>query len=493
MTLFAITMVRNEMPLLPLTLANLLSQGVDRVLIADHNSTDDTLGWLRRAEKADGRITVIDHKNHAFNQAAVVSSLARMATVLGATWILPFDADEFWMAADRSERLSDVLASETLGRVEAMAVRLENFAAPFDCDEFHLSDLPRFTHRFAPTAPVTTDDLTAFQQGARAFISCAYPDKFIIRATSSVLVGAGAHSVASIADPAVDGVSTDVRCLHLPLRCKRFLYARLAHGQLLKSSGYPDWHGWQNQMLVGLDTEQDLDRIWAVNSYDSTGHNPAAGGEVFILDDSLAELYRKVSTHPLLDPGIASGGPAGDSSPDLSASWLAVAEGLRLETEASNEELRSLRVTVLSRLETEAGSLRSQVGSLQTELGSREAEVASLLAEVRSLQTELGAREAEVASLLAEVRSLQTELGSREAEVASLRAEVRSLQTELGSRQAELSSRQAELASREAELASMQDANRTLQEELHWLRNSRVFRWSRPVRKAYHGLLRHRT
>jgi hypothetical protein len=54
--LCAIAMVHDEMPLLPLTLANLLDQGVDRVLIAEHNSTDGTLDWLRSAEKMDARI-----------------------------------------------------------------------------------------------------------------------------------------------------------------------------------------------------------------------------------------------------------------------------------------------------------------------------------------------------------------------------------------------------------------------------------------------------
>jgi len=59
--------------------------------------------------------------------------------------------------------------------------------------------------------------------------------------------------------------------------------------------------------------------------------------------------------------------------------------------------------------------------------------------------------------------------------------------------QPELGSLQAEVGSLQAELASVRDANHDLQEELDRLRNSKVFRWSRPARKAYHVLLRHRT
>jgi hypothetical protein len=42
-----------------------------------------------------------------------------------------------------------------------------------------------------------------------------------------------------------------VRCLHVPLRSKCALAKKVAHGQALKAFGYPRWHGWQSQMLVG--------------------------------------------------------------------------------------------------------------------------------------------------------------------------------------------------------------------------------------------------
>jgi len=41
-----------------------------------------------------------------------------------------------------------------------------------------------------------------------------------------------------------------------------------------------------------------------------------------------------------------------------------------------------------------------------------------------------------------------------------------------------------------AEVASLSEANRALKEELYWLRHSRVFRWSSPLRKAYHTVRR---
>ena len=414
--IFAITMVRNEMPLLPLTLANLLTQGVDRVLVADHNSTDDTLNWLLCAEAADSRITVIAHETQAYNQAAVISSLARIAAASGAAWILPFDADEFWIAADPASRLSDLLGSARLEGVEAVGVTPENFAAPFDCDEFHLSDLPRFTQRCAPTELADTDDLSAFRQGLRSFVSYGWPNKLIIRASPEILIGPGAHTVPSIADAHTLGVSDAIRCLHIPLRCKRFLNTKMTHGQSLKSSGYPARHGWQNQMLVNLDSDQDLDRIWAINSYDSAGHDATAGRtEVYIPDESLAKLYHELSRHPLLNPEIASKGRAGESAGWLSTACLAVTETLMLDRETSSVELRQLRTTGIPRLEGEVASLKAGLGSVKD------------------------------------------------------------------------ANRGLEDANR-----GLEDANRGLEVELVSLRNSRVFRWSRPVRRFYHQIVRHR-
>jgi hypothetical protein len=338
--LYAITMVHNEMPLLPLTLANLLSQGVDRILIADHNSTDGALTWLRAAAKTDERITVFAHHNPALNQAAVISSLARLAAALGATWIVPFDADEFWIAADPSLHLSDVLAAAGRSGVPAIRVKLENFAAPWDCNDFRLTDLSRFTHRFAGSDPVpVTDDLSVYQDGIRAFIACPWPDKLIIRSAPNVLVGPGAHTAPSTIIATEDAVSEHVRCLHLPLRSRRTLEKKAAHGQLLASSGYPKWHGWQSQMLVSIDHGRDLDRIWAANSYPVAGRDASAiTNEALLADNTLRDLYIKLSTHPLLHPLAISRASTEEGVDRVSTSWLAVAEALMLEAETPNAE-----------------------------------------------------------------------------------------------------------------------------------------------------------
>jgi chromosome segregation ATPase len=99
-----------------------------------------------------------------------------------------------------------------------------------------------------------------------------------------------------------------------------------------------------------------------------------------------------------------------------------------------------------------------------------------------------------VLALDREVRSLRRRLAQREQMLAGLNR--RLLQLERGDnglsgmQRAELRGPAAGHPSLQAELASVKDANRALQEELYWLRHSKVFRWSRPARKVYHVLRR---
>jgi hypothetical protein len=78
-----------------------------------------------------------------------------------------------------------------------------------------------------------------------------------------------------------------------------------------------------------------------------------------------------------------------------------------------------------------------------------------------------------------ELRQLRTTgIPRLEGEVASLKAGLGSVKD---------ANRGLEDANR-----GLEDANRGLEVELVSLRNSRVFRWSRPVRRFYHQIVRHR-
>ena len=92
--IWAVGMVRNEADIIGATVENLLDQGVERVVMADNGSTDDTAA---RAGAFDG-VTVVEDSCQAYYQSDKITLLARAAARAGAEWIVPFDADELWTA-----------------------------------------------------------------------------------------------------------------------------------------------------------------------------------------------------------------------------------------------------------------------------------------------------------------------------------------------------------------------------------------------------------
>jgi len=94
---WAVGLVRDEVDIVETVLANLLAQGVERVVVADNGSTDGTAAVVERLTRT-GPVTVLADRLPAHYQAEKLTLLAQAAARAGAGWILPFDADEVWLA-----------------------------------------------------------------------------------------------------------------------------------------------------------------------------------------------------------------------------------------------------------------------------------------------------------------------------------------------------------------------------------------------------------
>lgn len=95
---WAVTVVRDELDVLPSTIRHLIDQGIDHILVADNLSSDGTRQWLTEAAAQDPRLHLALDANPAHDQSAKMTLLAHHAWRAGADWIIPFDADEFWFA-----------------------------------------------------------------------------------------------------------------------------------------------------------------------------------------------------------------------------------------------------------------------------------------------------------------------------------------------------------------------------------------------------------
>jgi len=111
-----ILMVRDEADVIGYTLAHLLAEGVDHILVSDNGSRDDTRRILDLYAEG-GKVTVLDDPDPAYEQAAKMTRLAHMAHGMGATWVVPCDADEVIYSPD-GRTLAEFLADCTADVVE---------------------------------------------------------------------------------------------------------------------------------------------------------------------------------------------------------------------------------------------------------------------------------------------------------------------------------------------------------------------------------------
>lgn len=125
MTVTGICMCKDEADIIGPVVEHMLTQ-VDTVIVADNGSTDGTRSILDALP-----ITVLDDPDPAYRQSEKMSRLARVAADNGATWVVPFDADEWWYSP--FGRLADVLAD--CPTAVASATLYDHIATADDPDE----------------------------------------------------------------------------------------------------------------------------------------------------------------------------------------------------------------------------------------------------------------------------------------------------------------------------------------------------------------------
>ncbi len=142
--IWAVTMVKNEADIIEETLRALISQGVDQIIVADNGSDDETPAILDRLS-AELPMLVLRDPIVAYWQGDKMSTLSRLATSMGAAWIVPFDADEHWYGTD-GRTVADVLHN-----TDAVVVRAQCFLYLTIEETGAQTFAERFPYRF--TAP----------------------------------------------------------------------------------------------------------------------------------------------------------------------------------------------------------------------------------------------------------------------------------------------------------------------------------------------------
>jgi len=131
MTTFGIVMVKDEADVIASTVLWMATQ-VDELIVADNGSTDGTRKILQGLA-ADLPLTVVDDPEVGYYQSRKMSALAARALERGATWVVPFDADEIWCS--RWGRVADVLDRHTPDYGIVTAAVFDHVATGCDADD----------------------------------------------------------------------------------------------------------------------------------------------------------------------------------------------------------------------------------------------------------------------------------------------------------------------------------------------------------------------
>lgn len=121
-------MVRDEADVIEGTLRHMADE-VDELIVADNGSTDGTRDILDALAK-ELPLTVVDDPEPAYYQSQKMSELAATAAAMGAVWVVPFDADELWVAS--LGRIREVLAAFDPFVTVARAVLFNHFRTAVD-------------------------------------------------------------------------------------------------------------------------------------------------------------------------------------------------------------------------------------------------------------------------------------------------------------------------------------------------------------------------
>lgn len=286
MRVFGFCIVRDDPEIIGLSVRHHLRTGVDHVLLVDNGSSDETREIVEELGREKGVTSWRDESD--WQQAAISTELAREAFRLGADWVVPFDADEFWVASGPG--LRQLLSSSRAGALEALVV---NFIQKRSERAAGADELLSMTRRIAqPTGPFErTRELVESRQ--IAFVEMLYPPKFISRATAELAIGPGNHEVAGLTGPVEP--TDSVRCLHAPLRSLASLNAKADQALRQEQAGWPADLGWHARHFRRMIAAGELEAEWRANTYDDAGQIDVFGSRRdTVVDESLRDAVAAV-------------------------------------------------------------------------------------------------------------------------------------------------------------------------------------------------------
>ncbi len=474
LTVTAIIAAYNEEDVIGPVLEDLVGQGV-RVHLLDHGSTDATVAEAERF-RGRGLLSIERLDGETFSLARIIRRKEVLAAELDTDWLVNADADEF-----RESPWPGVGFFDALQEVDRMGFNAVDFAVlnfPPVHDAFRKGDDPRDAFRYCePGAGFDRLQVRCWkrQPGPLDLVSTAghearfpgrrvFPLRFLLR---HYPIRSQAHGERKVFRERLPRFAGDERA-----RGWHVQYDGLKEGAsfLRESSSLTPYDPWTTRLDLALRhrgveaLEEDLTRRQAQLT--------AAGEEL---------------AHSREEAGAARGELLGNREALASARELTATLEGELHTSRAALQLLEGRLEAV-RSERDASFLAQARLSAERDEGQRlVGELSQRDAALRVLEERLEAVRSERDASLREQQRLSTEKGEREREAGRRSLEAERLWNELSQRGADLSTLRQELA---ATAEAGQRRLASVQYRLEAVLNSRVWRWTAPVRALIDALSR---
>jgi Glycosyl transferase family 2 len=251
-SVWGVTMVKDEADVIERTLRHMHAEGLAGVIALDNASADGTRGILDElAGELSGWLRVVDDPEVGYYQSAKMTAAARMAAERGASWIIPFDADEIW-TADTDRSLADTIllaAGEDAELSVQYAHLFDHYPTGYDEGDWDAD---------------TDDPFTRMQWRRPAPLPLP---KVAVRASTLRRIDYGNHAAEVSGGHA--GIA-DLRVHHFPWRSPQQALRKVTNGsRAYKATDLPSTYGlhWR-QMGEALDEHgPDAIRVWFMTGF----------------------------------------------------------------------------------------------------------------------------------------------------------------------------------------------------------------------------------
>jgi glycosyltransferase involved in cell wall biosynthesis len=154
MSVWAVSMVRDEIDIITTTVQYLLAGGVTGFIIADNGSVDGTKELLQRLARQHPDVywDIHDDTEIGYYQSRKMTKLARMAFAFGADWVIPFDADEIWYSTRSNHSLVDLIQHQD---ADILSIPLYNYFPTQHDVKLILNPTARINYRDPRPAPLS--------------------------------------------------------------------------------------------------------------------------------------------------------------------------------------------------------------------------------------------------------------------------------------------------------------------------------------------------